>query len=89
MSEKKSFFNVKNIKKFCLKGLTTITLLGAFYFVWRKKGHIKSIMPPQSHAQVMVIPSVPEKVENSVPSQTTQTTYVSLLDQGTFYNDNI
>ena len=41
-------------------------------------------MSSQSYAEVMVIPSAPERVENSVPSQTTQTTYVSLLDQGPF-----
>lgn len=81
MSEKENFFNVKNITKFCLKGLAALTLLGGTYFLCRKKGHTKPIMQSQTYADVMVIPSVPERLENSVPSQIK---YVSLLDQGPF-----
>lgn len=81
MSEKENFFNVKNVTKFCLKGLAAVTLLGVIYLGCKKKGHTKPIMPLQSCAEVMLIPSDSERLENSVPSQTT---YVSLLDQGPF-----
>lgn len=37
MFEKENFFNVKNITKFCLKGLVGLTLLGVTYLVCRKR----------------------------------------------------
>ena len=62
--------------------MATLTLLGGTYLFCRKKGYTNLLfMPSQSYADVMVIPSAPESVENSAPSQRK---YVSVLEEGPF-----